>query len=240
MSLSPLMDGAGQANGRMPANSRSAPGPQAPAAQGQPDIPANSSDAIMDNFLKMMIAQMANQDPTNPMNNNEFTSQIAQISTVGGIEKLNKTLEGVGNVAVGLHSSSLAQWVGRKVLVIGDPKVSAAGNAEFGLFLNTDADQVEVTYTGKDGSTYVKTLTNVKAGASKYHMDDVVPEPELDPDKGPFTVSFTATNEDGSTPTITALKAATVESVIFIPGSFGKLNLGLDGTVEFNEIVMME
>jgi flagellar basal-body rod modification protein FlgD len=38
------------------------------------------------------VAQLKNQDPTNPMQNNELTTQLAQISTVSGIEKLNTTL----------------------------------------------------------------------------------------------------------------------------------------------------
>ncbi|SUC40070.1 basal-body rod modification protein [Proteus mirabilis] len=50
------------------------------------------SDDIKGNFLTLLITQMQNQDPTNPMQNNELTSQLAQISTVEGIETLNKTV----------------------------------------------------------------------------------------------------------------------------------------------------
>ena len=42
-----------------------------------------------DQFLKLMVAQMKAQDPLEPMNNQEFTSQLAQFSTLEGIEKLN-------------------------------------------------------------------------------------------------------------------------------------------------------
>src|SRR5574343_277071 len=44
-----------------------------------------------DRFLKLLVAQMSNQDPLNPMDNAQLTSQMAQISTVSGLEKLNTT-----------------------------------------------------------------------------------------------------------------------------------------------------
>ena len=45
-----------------------------------------------DRFLKLLVAQMQNQDPLNPMDNAQVTSQMAQINTVNGIEKLNQTV----------------------------------------------------------------------------------------------------------------------------------------------------
>jgi len=42
-------------------------------------------------FLSLMTAQLKNQDPTKPMDNNEFMSQMAQFSTVSGINDLNKS-----------------------------------------------------------------------------------------------------------------------------------------------------
>ena len=49
---------------------------------------SNAAD-LQSSFLTLLVAQLKNQDPTNPMENNELTSQLAQISTVSGIEKLN-------------------------------------------------------------------------------------------------------------------------------------------------------
>ncbi|MGO3809293.1 MAG: flagellar hook assembly protein FlgD [Proteus vulgaris] len=72
------------------------------------------------NFLTLLITQMKNQDPTNPMQNNELTSQLAQISTVEGIETLNKTVNNiVGQIdqSQALKASSL---VGRGVMVSGN------------------------------------------------------------------------------------------------------------------------
>ena len=55
--------------------------------------PASSAAAdatiTSDRFLKLLVAQMQNQDPLNPMDNAQVTSQMAQINTVTGIDKLN-------------------------------------------------------------------------------------------------------------------------------------------------------
>jgi flagellar basal-body rod modification protein FlgD len=48
-------------------------------------------------FLKLLVTQMQNQDPLSPMDNAQITSQMAQINTVNGIEKLNGTVEGLNS-----------------------------------------------------------------------------------------------------------------------------------------------
>jgi flagellar basal-body rod modification protein FlgD len=52
-----------------------------------------TSDEVQNRFLKLLITQLKNQDPLNPLDNAAVTTQISQISTVSGIEKLNATLE---------------------------------------------------------------------------------------------------------------------------------------------------
>ena len=57
-----------------------------------------------DRFLKLLVAQMQNQDPLNPMDNAQVTSQMAQINTVTGIEKLNTTVSGLNGQLVQLQA----------------------------------------------------------------------------------------------------------------------------------------
>ncbi|HEB0147936.1 TPA: flagellar hook assembly protein FlgD, partial [Serratia marcescens] len=65
----------------------------------------NSQD-LHNSFLTLLVAQLKNQDPTNPMQNNELTSQLAQINTVQGIEKLNTTL---GSISGQINSNQSLQ-----------------------------------------------------------------------------------------------------------------------------------
>ena len=63
------------------------------AANGAAAKTKSTTADAQDRFLKLLTTQLKNQDPLNPMDNAQMTSQLAQISTVDGIEKLNATLQ---------------------------------------------------------------------------------------------------------------------------------------------------
>ncbi|AGA92163.1 flagellar hook capping protein [Thioflavicoccus mobilis 8321] len=72
-----------------------------------------------DAFLKLMLTQIKAQDPMNPMDGGDFLSQLAEFSTVSGIEKLNSNF---ASLAASLSSSQAiqaSQLVGRSVLISG-------------------------------------------------------------------------------------------------------------------------
>jgi flagellar basal-body rod modification protein FlgD len=73
-----------------------------------------------DEFLKLMIAELNNQNPLDPQDNGEFIAQLAQFSTVEGLDKLNNTTEGMSD---GMRSSQALQassLVGQSVIVEGN------------------------------------------------------------------------------------------------------------------------
>lgn len=112
---------------------------------------ASTTDAGQDRFLKLLVTQLKNQDPLNPMNNAEVTSQLAQISTVQGIDKLNTTLGAMaGNYDAG-QTLQAASLVGRRVLVAGDAlELSAAGSS--GAFsLPQSVDRLSISVTDASG-----------------------------------------------------------------------------------------
>lgn len=199
-----------------------------------------SSADLMDNFMTLLVAQMQNQDPTNPMDNNQMTSQLAQFNTAAGVEKLNDTLNNVGTLVSSMQQMNAAEWVGRTVLVEGQPVVNNTdaddANTSFSFSLNSDADRVEVAFTDKEGNTYRGTLKNVSAGVHSYSLDDLSDFQPSAPPKGTgYNVAFSATNDDGNTPDIVALKKAKVESVAF-SASGSVLQLGVDGTATLGEV----
>lgn len=103
------------------------------------------TDEIQDRFLRLLVTQMKNQDPLNPLDNAQVTTQLAQISTVNGIEKLNATMEALaGSVGAG-QSLQAAAMIGRNVLVPGSALQLAGGRGAFGVELAEAADQVKVT-----------------------------------------------------------------------------------------------
>lgn len=204
----------------------------------------SSANELLDSFMTLLVAQMQNQDPTDPMDNNQLTAQLAQFNTAAGVEQLNTTMNSMGTLVASMQQMNSADWVGRDIMIAGDPKVSTAdnGNQKVGISLDSDADEVTVTLTDAAGNAYNATLKNVEAGVHEYTLDDFEdfqpsdPRPQADTS---FTVSFTATNADGSAPAITALKPAKVQSVSFT-SSGAVLQLGVDGTASLSEVYLIE
>ncbi|WP_288435020.1 flagellar hook assembly protein FlgD [uncultured Pseudomonas sp.] len=96
-----------------------------------------------DEFLKLMVAQMNNQNPLEPQGNGEFIAQLAQFSTVEGITNLNTS---VSSILSGSQSSQALQastLVGRKVIVDTD-KVKVDTSADFKGALNLTASSPNV------------------------------------------------------------------------------------------------
>jgi len=106
---------------------------------------------MQDRFLKLLVTQMQNQDPLNPMDNAEVTSQMAQISTVSGIDKLNTTLEKLVADSDARRSFEAATMIGRSVLIPGTD-MQLENHAGIGGFeLIEPADKLVVTVKDSAG-----------------------------------------------------------------------------------------
>lgn len=81
-------------------------------------------------FLELMIAQISNQDPLEPAKNEAFIAQLAQFSSVEGIQNLNESMDGLVASLVGGRASDAANLVGRNVLV---PTQQTALNTQGGI-----------------------------------------------------------------------------------------------------------
>ena len=97
-----------------------------------------------DRFLKLLVTQLQNQDPLNPLDNAQITSQMAQISTVNGIQKLNTTVEGLNSQFVQLQALTGATLVGNDVTVKGNQITLAEGRGVAGFEIASTADNVKV------------------------------------------------------------------------------------------------
>jgi flagellar basal-body rod modification protein FlgD len=98
------------------------------AASSTPDVIVNSTPAASssntavsaDTFLKLLVAQMKNQDPLNPMDNAQVTSQMAQINTVTGINALNTTVQSLSSQFTQMQALQGASLVGHSVILPGN------------------------------------------------------------------------------------------------------------------------
>jgi flagellar basal-body rod modification protein FlgD len=107
-------------------------------------VAAADSVAAQDRFMKLLVAQLANQDPMNPMDNAQMTSQIAQINTVTGIQQVNDTLKSMAGQFTSLQVLQGASMVGHDVLVQGSTLTRNNGVAKGAIDLTATADSVKI------------------------------------------------------------------------------------------------
>jgi flagellar basal-body rod modification protein FlgD len=94
---------------------------------------------------------MQNQDPLNPMDNAQITSQMAQINTVSGIEKLNTTVAGLNGQFVQLQALAGASLVGHDVTLAGNRLSIQDGVGVGGVELAGTAESVKVEILSPGG-----------------------------------------------------------------------------------------
>ncbi len=104
-----------------------------------------------DRFLMLLTTQLKNQDPLNPLDNAQMTSQLAQISTVNGIEKLNATLQKLLSGMDDSQAMQAAALVSRGVLVPGNSLSLQQEGGIGGIELTSAADEVIVTIKDANG-----------------------------------------------------------------------------------------
>lgn len=122
----------------------------------------SSATATQDRFLKLLVTQMKNQDPLNPMDNAQVTSQMAQLSTVTGVDKLNATLQALSDSMMSGQSLQAATgMIGHGVLVEGKGVDLIKGNGYGGIELAQSADRVDVAIYDQAGAL----VRNIQLGA---------------------------------------------------------------------------
>jgi flagellar basal-body rod modification protein FlgD len=143
-------------------------GSSSTAAAGSTKNAAGSEDR----FLKLLVAQLSNQDPMNPMDNAQMTSQMAQISTVTGVQQVNKTIEGLSAQLASMQMLQSSSLVGRAVLVDGAKLPVSGGKAAGAIDLVAAADSVKVEILSAGGQVIdTVDLGAVAAGRQTFEWD---------------------------------------------------------------------
>ncbi|VVE41739.1 flagellar basal body rod modification protein [Pandoraea capi] len=206
---------------------------------------AGSADDLQNSFLKLLVAQMNNQDPLNPMDNSQVTSQLAQISTVSGITQLNTTLSSVTSQLNSTQSLQAAALVGKGVLIPGtnigvgstkaDDGTVTKTATPFGFELPSDADTVKIEIKDSTG----KTIRTVNAGALDAGVQaltwDAKDDAGVDVADGKYTLSVTAT-ANGKAVTPTLLSYAQVQSVVASTTGSPLLNVGTGSNIKLSDV----
>ncbi|MER2471724.1 flagellar hook assembly protein FlgD [Photorhabdus laumondii] len=199
-----------------------------------------NSEELNSNFMKLLVAQMQNQDPTNPMKNNELTSHLAQINTLEGIEKLNTTLGSIVGQINNNQSVQASALIGRDVMIpgetilVGSKENGSVSTSRYGIELERPADSVKVTITDKQGGVVRQIdLGALEAGMHNFTWDGIKEDGAV-AEGGAYKFTITASNKDKPN-AFQTLRSATVRGVTR-DADGAKLDLGPIGAVTMDQI----
>ena len=163
------------------------------ALAGGSGTTATSASEQSDRFLKLLVTQMQNQDPLNPLDNAQVTSQMAQISTVTGIETLNTTVTGLNSQFIQLQAMQAAALVGHDVAIEGDGLRIQDTLGDGGFELSSAAEKVTIEIrSSTDELIDTIEMTGVDAGRHDFQWE--VPEAYRE-----AALKFTVTATSGET-----------------------------------------
>ncbi len=207
---------------------------------------ANSNSAaqgLQDQFLTLLVTQLQNQDPLNPMQNAELTSQLAQISTVEGITNLKNTMLAISGQIDVSQSMNAVAMIGKGVLIPGTKvKVGVDGDngaervvTPYGVDLQGDAAKVQVRISDSNG-VVVRTIELGEQETGVYTLSwDGKNDSGVALEPGAYNVSILATDADGKKVNSEVLSYGQVKSVGYSTNGL-RLDLGLDGQTSMLDV----
>jgi flagellar basal-body rod modification protein FlgD len=204
---------------------------------GTQGVQSSSTQALgKDDFLKLLITQLQNQDPLSPMDNSQFLSQMAQFSSLEQMQNLNQSFDQSMVLSQTLNNTSAAGLIGRHVRASGNGvTLGTTGSVELGYFLPADAATVNVTVLDAQGRQ-VRTLVadGTAAGAHTLAWDGADQDGRRVA-AGSYTFKVSAKDSDGADVNPTAVVNGLVQGVTYRNGSAYLLVDGRE--VPFSEVL---
>ena len=192
-------------------------------------------------FLTLLVTQLNNQDPTDPVKNEDFVAQLAQFSTVSGIEELNSSFSELSQTLSQNQTLQAATLVGNNVLVPADTAELSEGQGIHGGFsLDSSATQVKVEIYSASGEV-VRTLDlqSLSAGLQEFDWDGLTEDGSAAP-AGSYQFSVTG-QVDGATQSFSTYLSGEVQSVSLDSNGEGlMLNVLGIGEMSFSNVYRIE
>ncbi|MDR5755455.1 flagellar hook assembly protein FlgD [Caballeronia sp. LZ035] len=198
---------------------------------------AQSASDLQNTFLTLLVTQLKNQDPTNPADSSQMTSQLAQINTVTGIGQLNTSLSSLAAQLSAGQQTQAALLIGSNVLSSGnDMTVSSGKSSSFGVQLANDVSDLQIVVKNASGQI-VNTLDLGAQGAGVVPVTGWTPVDSKGATlaDGSYTITAQGTI-NGQQATATTLSAAQVQSVVQMSGGAPGLKLSNGSTVALSSV----
>jgi len=128
---------------------------------------------VEQNFMRLLLAQLSNQDPLNPSDPAEMTAQLSQLNSVSSLQTLNANMKSMLDQVSAQAFIGASSLIGREVLIPGDTvTVGTGAPSMFGLRLPRDASQLVMSVVASDGSVVDEmALGSLRQGAHSFAWD---------------------------------------------------------------------
>ena len=180
-------------------------------------------------FLTLLTTQLKNQDPIEPMDTNEFTSQLVQFATVEQAIQQNENLETLIDMQKGTGVNTAAQYMGRFVQAEGNSGYLSGGVAAFSYSLPSKATTAQVTITDEGGQVVFNGNAPTNVGLNDVIWDGSNTFTGKTMEDGVYKIAITAKDAAGEPITATTYTTGFVNGVS-LSGDTPKLKIG---TIEF-------
>lgn len=199
-------------------------------------VGSNDVSVQKEAFLKLLVAQLSNQDPLAPQESEQYIQQLTQFSTLEQLMNLN---DGVSTLAVGQisnNSQEALRFVGRDVLANGDSVyLGAAGDASFSYRIDGEPAKVEVVVRDAAGNEVHRARVDAaRPGMHSYRWDGQTATGNRAPE-GRYQVNVEATDADGKPVAVDTWVRGRVTGVRFDNG-YPELMIG-DRRVAMGEVI---
>ncbi|TGD61875.1 flagellar hook assembly protein FlgD [Tabrizicola sp. WMC-M-20] len=200
----------------MTINLLSATGSLATPGRANADLAQNSMD--YQSFLTLLVAQVANQDPLEPMDSTQFVSQLAQLSQVEQSVLTNANLESIAaRLGMAAVMSDVA-LIGREVMLATDRVELAGGMARLGYVLAEDATAVSMILRDADGAVVRRIDGLTAVGRTQTFVDwDGLHNTGYPLADGSYTMEIVAKSAEGTAVAYDSFAGSRVDSVSFGP-----------------------
>jgi len=195
---------------------------------------ARTSTLGQEDFLKLLMTQLQNQDPMEPMDNGEFMGQMAQFSTVQGVTEMGESIDGLVSIYQGQQMSANASMIGKKALVNGNWAQLEGGKLAGAIDLTTAANDLRVDVKSESGELMASIgLGSKMAGTQEFSWDGIKQDGTTAPE-GNYYLSASAIRDGQAT--VPAMQVYGTVNSVQMKGSEVTLNVSGQGNVSFNNV----
>jgi flagellar basal-body rod modification protein FlgD len=199
---------------------------QATTPQAAASSVLSAKTVTQDDFLKLLIAQLQNQDPLNPMDNQEFAAQLATFNSLGQLIDINKKLGTLQNSQAVASQFNAASLIGKEVSSSGNAvSLQSGGTAKIGYQLGANAARVVVSIYNAGGEPVRQIEGGAQIAGEKTIAWDGKDNSGRNLASGPYNFEINAFDLNGKKVAATGRLQGTVTGVV-LDGSEPVLELG--------------